>query len=302
MQASGPPAWPSYGPGDERPSRLSEREPVSDGLVRRFLAWLKEPYAIIAATLRDPLYRIERRQQGWLRTPLSIVIGLALLPGAWCCLVGVVIYAVLGMLGSEGLICELDRGTLEGVLVTPLGRSRWLWAKLLARMRGLVVFAMMLPVLGAATGLVLGFTARGGEDTVLPPLIGLGLGLLLGVLLLPLCLSCGAVGLVAALMGRTRMKSLLFSYLFAAPFYIVDAMLVGALYVGWVILLVVSLEPHGGETLIPPSLSPWLIIGMAALSVSALAVRAHLYIGVIPRWLLGWTARNMDARLLVDGP
>ncbi len=299
---SGPTAWSNHGAGDDRPPRLSDQGPASGGLVRRFLAWLKEPYAIIAATLRDPLYRIERRQQGWLRTPFSIAIGLALLiPGAYCCLIGIVIYAILAALGGEGLLSELDRGTLEGVLVTPLGRSRLLWAKLLARMRGLVIFAMLLPVLGAATGLVLGFTAGGGEDTVLPPLIGLGLGLLLGVLLLPLCLSCGAVGLVAALMGRTRMKSLLFSYLFAAPFYIADSMLIVALYVGWAILLVFSFEPHGGETVISPSLSLWLMIGMAALSVSALAVRAHLYIGVIPRWLLGWTARNMDARLLADG-
>ncbi|HOX07476.1 MAG TPA: hypothetical protein PK280_13820 [Planctomycetota bacterium] len=266
----------------------------------RVAAWIRSPVTAIGIALRDPLYRYELRQQNWWRTPVGILAGLVLLlPGVYCCLIGIIIYTIPAVLAADGLLSERDRGTLEDMLITPMGRLRWLWAKLLARLRGLLMVFLALPLIGALAGLIIGIFAS-PEDTVLPPLIGLGIGLAMTVYLTPSLVSAGAIGLAAALYGRTRGKSMLFAYLFAGLLYIADQMLFGAACMCWAFAIIMSMDHPVGEGLIPATFVPWLFIVLGTLTLLVLFLRAVLYLGTIPGWLLRWAAQNLDEKLLAD--
>lgn len=251
--------------------------------------------ASIRSALRDPLYVHECRQARLRRGGASGLWPLlAALPVACCCLGGGAIYAMAGLWTAESVLGELDRGTLEGLLLTPLDRKRILWAKLLARLRPFVWVGCLLPAVLLPAGLVVGALIPQHDLAVLwGGLIGLGAGALLGAMIIGQSLTCSALGLLAAAHGRARFQSYLLALAMTYGLGMIDSVLATALYIPAFVA-----GPWFGK-LGGPLLAVVIAVG-ALLFLAAVAGRIFLVNFYIPARIVSHTAARFDEMLLKD--
>jgi hypothetical protein len=157
------------------------------------------PLSRVRATLKDPVYRHEVRQAQSNRLAYELILT------ALLCLTGVGILAVLILAPiwiSEAVFQERENWTLDGLLLTTVERERLLWAKLLARLRPLLLVVAGSVVMGGALGIVLGWKHWPGGWCV----FGSIWGLILGTDLLGAGIARGAYGLTAAVRTRSRLR------------------------------------------------------------------------------------------------
>jgi len=157
------------------------------------------PISRVRATLRDAVYRHEAKQAQ------SNRLGYELLFTALLCLSGIGILAVLILAPiwiSEAVFQERENSTLDGLLLTTVDRERLLWAKLLGRLRPLLLMMIGSGVMGGVLGAVLGWKHSPINWCVL----GVVWGLVLGANLLGGGVARGAYGLIAAVRTRSRLR------------------------------------------------------------------------------------------------
>jgi ABC-type Na+ efflux pump permease subunit len=246
----------------------------------------------LRTTLRDPFYRAEvRRGRGagerwW---PAGILLAMVI-PYAWFA-----IPAIPALLVAESAFGERRAGTWEMLLLTPIDRSRLVWAKLLARLRPLLRATLIVPLLLAAAGAWTVYLLEsvyaieefrpwrwGGLEVLLGALAGGLCGLAIVFLMAGECLTSGAFGLYFAARGRSRQVAYSLSVLAMLALHSLEVCVLGAIWAPlapWV---------HGAAP------TYWLVAGVATFWGLALLARTGLVNLLLPYGLMAHAANQLD--------
>jgi len=253
----------------------------------------------VRAALRDPFYRNECRQARFWRMLATwglMAAGLAplvLICAVCCCTLPAgaitLLFLLPALLGAESILSEQDRGTLEGLLLTPADRRRVVWAKALAWLRPLLWVALSLPVLALVPMMWMAARKQPDWPVVFPA------ALALSVLVIGQSFTGGAVGLVSALLGRTRMRSYLYSVLILGGISVVEFTVFAA--AAWVIWMTAASSGGLAGARLEDAAVTAVLVGIGAV---VFAARLMLVNMLLPAWILDYAARRMDELLLKE--
>lgn len=271
----------------------------------------------LRAPLRDPFYRVECRQTRFWKTvglwalalvPLVLGGALCAVPFMFlcCAMFGPLVAAALipllclpAFLGAESVLLERDRATLEGLLLTTVRRDRIVLAKLLASQRHLVVLGLLLA--GPAAAVTVSLAMLAWDHRPLAIWLGSVAVLVVALGVAGQSVACGSLGLLAALMGRTRGLSYLYAAgLTLAAGLVQSAVLGAAGYWGFISVMMMREGFNPVRTAQPPVPDEALAAVLGAVALAIFAVLFGLFNVLLPWLVVRQAARRMDGLLLKD--
>ncbi len=221
---------------------------------------------------------------------IALVLALLLaVMSFFCCLGWIMILVLPGVLVAEGYFSEMDRGTLESLLLTPVRRDRIVWAKVLVRMRPMLFTGLFCLPLGVLYAWLRFSLLEDGPSLGWVLLGGTAGGVLAGLLIVGHSFTSGAFGLLFALMTHKRIYCYMLMTAVAFAMCIVVQVVTMIVGLGFVMLAI-------GTNMGEHSLWSMVLLGMLGMGLlSAWVLLVNLF---LPVSLLRYASRNFDRLLL----